>query len=96
MPVYVVPATAAYQLYIQICNFHTSICTFDTFRPFSTRPKAPRHVVGTGKGYLLLHAYTHTHSCIWDVTLTFTATLARAQPVGFVDEIAAGYYFELS
>lgn len=46
--------------------------------------------------YFYTHTYTHTHSCIWEATLTFTAIRARAQPVGFVDEIAAGYYFELS
>lgn len=78
------PANAPYQLYKQICNFHTSICTFDTFRPFSSSRACP----------------WHTHTCTWEATLTFTATRARAralaQPVGFVDEIAAGYYFELS
>lgn len=32
----------------------------------------------------------HTHR------VTRVRARARAQPVGFVDEIAAGYYFELS
>lgn len=51
------PATAAYQLYKQICNFHTGICTFDTFRQFSSSRACPWH-------WQRIFTLTRTHTCI--------------------------------